>query len=66
MALRPELETVDWPGRPEIDATGMPNVYLAGDWVGRYGVLSDAAFASGHTAGRNAARVIDHSRTQLT
>jgi phytoene dehydrogenase-like protein len=43
-------------GRPAIDATGLPNVYLAGDWVGRHGFLADASFASGHAAALAAVR----------
>ena len=42
-------------GRPSITSTGMPGVLLAGDWVGPDGMLVDAAFASGHAAGRAAA-----------
>ncbi len=41
-------------GRPGVTATGLPRVYLAGDWVGPHGILSDAALASGHAAGRAA------------
>jgi phytoene dehydrogenase-like protein len=37
-------------GRPAVDATGLPGVYLAGDWVGPVGLLADAALASGHAA----------------
>jgi phytoene dehydrogenase-like protein len=37
-------------GRPAIDATGLPGVYLAGDWVGPTGLLADAALASGRAA----------------
>jgi phytoene dehydrogenase-like protein len=33
-------------GRPDIDATGMPGVALAGDWIGPQGMLADAAVAS--------------------
>jgi phytoene dehydrogenase-like protein len=40
------------PGRPAVTATGAPGVYLAGDWVGPTGWLTDAAMASGHRAGR--------------
>jgi hypothetical protein len=32
-------------------ASGLPRVFLAGDWVGPTGLLSDAALASGHAAG---------------
>ena len=45
-------------GRPAIDATGMPNVLLAGDWVGPEGMLVDASFASGFAAGRQAASAV--------
>ncbi len=37
-------------GRPAAGATGLPGVYLAGDWVGPTGLLADAALASGRTA----------------
>jgi phytoene dehydrogenase-like protein len=41
-------------GRPAVGATGLPGVYLAGDWVGPAGLLADAALASGHAAARRA------------
>ena len=34
-------------GLPAVDATGLPGVYLAGDWVGPAGLIADAALASG-------------------
>jgi hypothetical protein len=37
-------------GRPAVDASGLPDVYLAGDWVGPTGLIADAALASGHVA----------------
>jgi phytoene dehydrogenase-like protein len=37
-------------GRPAVDATGLPGVYLAGDWVGPTGLIADAALASGQAA----------------
>ena len=37
-------------GRRAVDAPGVPGVYLAGDWVGGEGWLSDASFASGKRA----------------
>src|SRR5262249_24892200 len=37
-------------GRPTVEIPGLPNVYLAGDWVGRTGLLADAAFASARGA----------------
>jgi phytoene dehydrogenase-like protein len=43
-------------GRPSITATGVPRVFLAGDWVGPEGLLADAALASGHAAARAALR----------
>lgn len=41
-------------GRPGVAASGLTRVFLAGDWVGPDGLLSDAALASGHAAGRAA------------
>ena len=43
-------------GRPAVAVPGSPGVYLAGDWVGPSGWLSDAALASGQRAGLLAAR----------
>jgi phytoene dehydrogenase-like protein len=43
-------------GRPAVDATGLPGVYLAGDWVGPTGLIADAALASGQVAALRAAR----------
>jgi len=37
-------------GRPAVDASGLPGVYLAGDWVGPTGLIADAALASGQVA----------------
>jgi phytoene dehydrogenase-like protein len=45
-------------GRPAVDEPAIPNVYLAGDWVGNEGMLADAAFASA----RRAAQLIIGSR----
>lgn len=42
-------------GRPGVGSTGVPKVYVAGDWVGPDGLLADAALASGAEAGRLAA-----------
>jgi phytoene dehydrogenase-like protein len=42
-------------GRPAVAVPGAPGVYLAGDWVGPTGWLSDAAMASGEQAGLLAA-----------
>jgi hypothetical protein len=43
--------------RPEVDATGVPGAFVAGDWVGRTGMLLDAALAS---AKRAAERAVAH------
>jgi phytoene dehydrogenase-like protein len=42
-------------GRPAIAVPGSPGLYLAGDWVGPSGWLSDAAIGSGQRAGLLAA-----------
>ena len=39
------------PAAPAIDASGLPGVFLAGDWIGPEGLLADAALKSGHDAG---------------
>jgi phytoene dehydrogenase-like protein len=43
-------------GRPDVTSTGAEGIYLAGDWVGPTGWLTDAALASGQRAGMLAAR----------
>lgn len=43
------------PGRPAVVVPDAPGLFLAGDWVGERGLLSDAALASGALAGRLAA-----------
>jgi phytoene dehydrogenase-like protein len=43
-------------GRPPIDSTGLPGVFVAGDWVGPRGWLADASLSSGEAAGSAAAR----------
>jgi glycine/D-amino acid oxidase-like deaminating enzyme len=53
------------PGRPGITATGLPNVFAAGDWIGPEGLLADAALASGQAAGLAALRAIDASPTMV-
>lgn len=42
-------------GRPSVEVTDAPGVFLAGDWVGDTGTLVDASVASGQQAGRLAA-----------
>jgi hypothetical protein len=41
-------------GRPAVTAPGCGNVFVAGDWVGPVGLLSDAAAASAELAAREA------------
>lgn len=43
-------------GRPGVELTGQPGLFLAGDWVGARGLLADASLASGREAGVAAAR----------
>jgi hypothetical protein len=37
-------------GRARGDVAGIPNLWLAGDWVGPEGMLVDGSFASARTA----------------
>ena len=39
-------------GRPSVEVSGAPGVFLAGDWVGPDGWLVDASLSSGEVAGR--------------
>jgi phytoene dehydrogenase-like protein len=48
-------------GRPAVNEPTIPNVYVAGDWVGQEGMLADAAFASA----RRAAQLIIGSRQRV-
>ena len=45
-------------GRPSVVATGLPNVLLAGDWVGPQGMLSDASAASAQASAGAALRLL--------
>jgi hypothetical protein len=47
------------PGRPTVAASGLDGVFVAGDWVGPHGLLTDAALASGHVAGLAALASLD-------
>jgi phytoene dehydrogenase-like protein len=42
-------------GRPPVTVADRPGAFVAGDWVGPVGLLSDASFASAADAGRRAA-----------
>ena len=50
-------------GRPGVEVPGASGMFLAGDWVGPSGWLSDAAMASGQRAGNLAARATAASHT---
>jgi phytoene dehydrogenase-like protein len=39
-------------GRPDVEVPGIRNLYLAGDWVGPEGLLSDASLASARRAAK--------------
>jgi phytoene dehydrogenase-like protein len=54
-------------GRPPVTVEQAPGLFIAGDWVGPIGWLSDASLASGEQAGLLAARAIQQAgRTSLT
>ncbi len=49
----PQARLGGFRGRPPVVVDGMPGIFLAGDWVGREGMLADAAMASArHAAGQ--------------
>jgi phytoene dehydrogenase-like protein len=52
-------------GRPAVTATGMPGVFLAGDWVGPVGLLADASLASAREAATAALRRRSPSATMV-
>lgn len=57
MTVSWHLPLAEWGGlggRPDVAVAERPHVYLAGDWVGREGMLADAAVASGREAARRA------------
>jgi pyruvate/2-oxoglutarate dehydrogenase complex dihydrolipoamide dehydrogenase (E3) component len=39
-----------------VDDSGVPGVFLAGDWVGAEGLLSDASFASARSVAHQLAQ----------
>lgn len=51
MNALPRADAGGLPGRPAIDAAGIPGIFIAGDWVGEPSMLSDAATGSGSAAG---------------
>jgi hypothetical protein len=46
-------------GRPGAAVPGLPGVFVAGDWVGPEGWLSDGSLVSGERAGRLAAQSLN-------
>jgi len=50
-------------GRPKTQMS--ENIYIAGDWVGEEGLLSDAAVASAHLAGKQAAGTVELKRQKV-
>jgi phytoene dehydrogenase-like protein len=52
-------------GRPPVEVAGVEGVYIAGDWVGPQGWISDAAMTSGQRAGTLAARRAAGNRSPL-
>jgi hypothetical protein len=53
-------------GRPGVADTGLPGVFIAGDWVGPEGYLADASLASGAAAGRAAAEDLERAPVSRT
>jgi len=54
-------------GRPPVAVEGTPGLFVAGDWAGPAGWLSDASLASGEQAGLLAARAVQPvARASLT
>jgi hypothetical protein len=60
-ATMPRAAVGGLPGRPSVGASGVEGVFLAGDWVGPEGLLTDAALASGRQAGLAALRSLDRA-----
>jgi phytoene dehydrogenase-like protein len=52
-------------GRPTVTATGISGVFLAGDWVGSIGLLTDASLASAREAAGAALRRVRSSGSMV-
>lgn len=52
-------------GRPPVEVAGAEGIYVAGDWVGPQGWISDAAMTSGQWAGALAAHSAASNRSRL-
>ncbi|HEX6476737.1 MAG TPA: hypothetical protein VF005_05645, partial [Acidimicrobiales bacterium] len=61
----PRADRGGLPGRPAVGATGMPGVFLAGDWVGPAGLLADASLASAREAAAAALQRLSTSATMV-
>jgi hypothetical protein len=48
--MLPTAEGGGFEGRPHAKAPGVGGLYVIGDWIGNDGFLSDASFASAHSA----------------
>ena len=53
-------------GRPKVTDSGLPNVFIAGDWVGPSGHLADASLASAEVAAHAAVAVVESRRSHAT
>jgi hypothetical protein len=61
----PRADRGGLPGRPDVSASGLPGVFMAGDWVGPTGLLADAAIASAQAAAGAALRRSVDSATMV-
>ncbi len=52
-------------GRPAVDGTGCPNVFLAGDWVGPEGLLADASAASARSGAQRVLSILQETGAEL-
>jgi phytoene dehydrogenase-like protein len=51
-------------GRPPVEVSGVPGLFVAGDWVGPVGLLADASLSSGAETARLAGIVAERWRHQ--
>jgi uncharacterized protein with NAD-binding domain and iron-sulfur cluster len=61
----PTASSGGFAGRPDTEAPGVYNLYLAGDWVGPEGFLVDASVASARRAARLLLQDISPSRKKV-
>jgi phytoene dehydrogenase-like protein len=60
----PTVSSGGFAGRPGVSASGIANLYLAGDWIGDEGYLVDASMASARQAARLVLQNSGHSREE--